>query len=129
MKGYSAALPGRGLLGGLPVREDHTRESNYAGSAGEGVGVGTGGAVGDEFVVIAALIDHSIPAFQSASIRTHGPSPAISAATARWAARIVLPLPPFWLARTMVFIFRSFVLSSFRVRPITRFRFFFLLWE
>ena len=53
------------------------------------------------------------------SIRTQGPSPALSAATARCAARVVLPAPPFWLAKTIAFII---VLSCFLDRKNTRFR-------
>jgi hypothetical protein len=41
----------------------------------------------------------------SVSISTAGPSPAASAATARCAASVVFPGPPFWLASTITFIF------------------------
>ncbi len=55
----------------------------------------------------------------SVSIRTQGPSPALSAATARCAARVVLPAPPFWLAKTIAFLI---VLSCFLDRKNGRFR-------
>src|SRR5580704_4459878 len=55
----------------------------------------------------------------SASISTAGPSPAASAATAIWAASVVLPAPPFWLARTITCIL-AFCLNRIRSFQLTR---------